>query len=120
MVSTNMFRGDLSRRSEPDSESRVRRGRSAACGNGSSSNLRGSVARLRRASLLVLGLLFAVFAMNAAAQDGGNRKSRRIGQFVTVRSPITDSQVAHVGNIAVELQTRAEREDADVILIIEV
>ena len=120
MVSTNMFRGDLSRRSEPDSESRVRRGRSAACGNGSSSNLRGSVARLRRASLLVLGLLFAVFAMNAAAQDGGNRKSRRIGQFVTVRSPITDSQVAHVGNIAVELQTRAEREDADAILIIEV
>ncbi len=45
---------------------------------------------------------------------------KRIGQFLTLTSPIGDSQVAHVGNVAIELQARAERENRDAVLILEI
>ena len=45
---------------------------------------------------------------------------KQIGQFVTLTSPIGDSQVAHVGNVVIELQARAERENREAVLILEI
>ena len=45
---------------------------------------------------------------------------RRIGQFLTLTSPISDNQVAQVGNVAVELQARAERENREAVLVLEI
>ena len=44
----------------------------------------------------------------------------RFGQFLTLTSPIGDSQVARVGNLAMELQARAVRENRDAVLILEI
>lgn len=52
----------------------------------------------------------------ATPQDDNNR----LGQFVTLTNPISDSQVANIGNIALELQGRAEREDRDAVLVIQI
>ncbi|MEQ9408380.1 MAG: NfeD family protein [Fuerstiella sp.] len=44
----------------------------------------------------------------------------RIGRFLTLTSPINDTQVARVGNLAVELQTQAEREQKEAVLVLEI
>lgn len=44
----------------------------------------------------------------------------RFGQFLTLTSPIGDTQVARVGNLAMELQAKAERENRDAVLILEI
>ena len=50
-----------------------------------------------------------------AAQD-----SKPIGQFITVTSPIDDVMSSRVTNAALELQARAEREDRDGVLVLEI
>ncbi|MEZ6126493.1 MAG: hypothetical protein R3C49_25505 [Planctomycetaceae bacterium] len=52
------------------------------------------------------------------ADDGGPRD--RIGQFLTLTSPLGDAQLAQAGNLAIELQARAEREDREAVLILEI
>lgn len=47
-------------------------------------------------------------------------KAPRFGQFLTLTSPIGDAQVARVGNLAMELQAKAEREDREAVLILEI
>ena len=56
------------------------------------------------------------WAQDREAAEAGSR----FGQFLTLTSPIGDSQVARVGNLAMELQARAEREDREAVLILEV
>lgn len=46
--------------------------------------------------------------------------SEKLGQFVTLTNPISDSQVASIGNIALDLQARAEREDRDAVLVLQI
>ena len=71
-------------------------------------------------------VLIAVVACQcyAAAADevaeAPAQAAKSIGQFLTLTSPIDDSQVAHVGNVAIELQARAVRENRDAILILEI
>ncbi|MCP4782963.1 MAG: hypothetical protein GY903_25525 [Fuerstiella sp.] len=70
-------------------------------------------------------LLFAVsLCAGVAAAEKDNTllpgAQGRFGQFLTLQSPISDAQVARVGNLAVELQARAVREDREAVLIIEI
>lgn len=44
----------------------------------------------------------------------------RVGQFVTLTSPISEAQVAKVGNLAIELQSQAEQQNAEAVLILEI
>lgn len=44
----------------------------------------------------------------------------KIGQFLTLTSPINDAQVARVGNLALELQARAVQEDREAVLVLEI
>ncbi len=63
----------------------------------------------------------ACCAMPAYAQeDGGNGRVRRIGQFVSLTSPINELQVARVGNLALEMQAQAERENKEAVLVLEI
>lgn len=43
-----------------------------------------------------------------------------LGQFVTIRNPVTDGQVAEISNLAVRLQAQALREDRDAVLVLEI
>ncbi|MCR9202631.1 MAG: hypothetical protein NXI04_28650 [Planctomycetaceae bacterium] len=43
-----------------------------------------------------------------------------IGQFLTLTSPISDSQVARVGIVAMELQTRAAKDDREAVLVLQI
>lgn len=45
---------------------------------------------------------------------------RRIGRFLTLTTPINESQIARVGNLAIELQAQAEREDKEAVLVLEI
>lgn len=69
-------------------------------------------------------LMFATAILQAdsvvAQDDVPPAANGRFGQFLTLTSPISDSQVAQVNNLAMELQTRAEREDREAILVLEI
>lgn len=55
----------------------------------------------------------------AMLQEGAD-EGERLGQFVTLTNPISDSQVASIGNIALDLQARAERQDRDAVLVLQI
>ncbi|MEZ6060509.1 MAG: NfeD family protein [Planctomycetaceae bacterium] len=63
-------------------------------------------------AMLPCGLLRAQEAVPAPAAP--------VGQFVTLTSPISDTQVARVTNLAVQLQTQAEKEDREAVLVVEI
>ena len=79
--------------------------------------------RIIRTACWVTALCCAGFACaeSAGAQaEAPNGNNRRIGQFVSLTSPINELQVARVGNLAVELQAQAEREDKEAVLVLEI
>lgn len=53
----------------------------------------------------------------AMAQEEGREQ---LGQFVTLTNPIGDAQVASIGNIALDLQATAEREDSEAVLVLQI
>lgn len=66
-------------------------------------------------------LMAPAVAAPVATEKGDSPPPRdRIGQFLTLTSPISDAQVARVGIVAMELQTRATKEDREAILVLEV
>lgn len=70
-------------------------------------------------TLLSLALVSTTFVATSDAQDAAP-PSKKIGQFLTITSPVSDAQVARVGNVALELQKRAEEEDRQAILVVEI
>ena len=72
-------------------------------------------ARLLSAVLLCAGVAVAEKDNTLPPNTQG-----RFGQFLTLQSPISDAQVARVGNLAVELQAKAVREDREAVLILEI
>ena len=74
-----------------------------------------SSARLLSAVLLCAGVA-------AADKDNELPKSvpDRFGQFYTLESRITDTQIAQVGNLAAELEARAVREGREAVLILQI
>jgi membrane-bound serine protease (ClpP class) len=54
-----------------------------------------------------------VFAQNAASEK------TPLGQFVTIKAPLSDSALSQIHNRALELQSRAARESRSAILILE-
>jgi membrane-bound serine protease (ClpP class) len=72
-------------------------------------------ARLLSAVLLCAGVTVAETPNDLSPKGQG-----RFGQFLTLQSPIGDAQVARVGNLAVELQAKAVREDREAVLILEI
>lgn len=77
--------------------------------------------RTKMQSTLIASALLASFVI--VGQPTGQAQqndSDRLGQFVTLTNPISDSQVASVGNIALDLQARAEREDRDAVLVLQI
>ncbi|GAB5443512.1 MAG: hypothetical protein Fues2KO_38610 [Fuerstiella sp.] len=66
------------------------------------------------------GLAFSVSSNAQEADDGPRQGPQRVGQFVTLKSPINESQVAKVGNMAVELRNRADREEKEAVLVLEI
>lgn len=74
---------------------------------------------LRAISVLFPTVLCTVLATGAAGQEESTAPDR-IGQFVTLTSPINTQQVAKVGNLAVDLRTQAERENREAVLVLEI
>lgn len=64
--------------------------------------------------------LICCAAQAVAEVDSEKAELPRFGQFLTLRTPITEAQVASVGNLAVELQARAERENREAVLILQI
>lgn len=68
-------------------------------------------------------LSLALFSSTCAAMSnfqGVEPAAQKIGQFLTITSPVNDAQVARVGNVALELQQRAESEDRQAVLVVEI
>ena len=61
-------------------------------------------------------VLLAITSGLAAAQDA---PAKPIGRFLTVRSPIDDSVVGRVRNMAQDLAIRSEKEDRPAVLVLE-
>ncbi|MEZ6130098.1 MAG: hypothetical protein R3C59_15545 [Planctomycetaceae bacterium] len=77
--------------------------------------------RVFYASISLLLAAIAICSEQTVAQDESPAEARnRFGQFLTLSSPISDSQVAQVSNMALELQARAVREDREAVLILEI
>ncbi len=74
----------------------------------------------RSARLLSFVLLMTGAARAEKLNDLPVSIHDRFGQFLTLHSPISDTQVARVGNVAVELQARAEQEDREAVLILKI
>lgn len=73
-------------------------------------------------ALAAVGSLLSTVAaplVQAEKTDDVPGKSK-IGQFLTLTSPISDAQVARVGIVAMELQTQAEKDDRDAVLVLEI
>ena len=71
---------------------------------------------------LIHGLIAVTVVAYAAGPVRSDEEttSQKLGQFVTLTNPISESQVARVGNLAVELQAQAAREDKQAVMVIEV
>ncbi|APZ92559.1 SDH family Clp fold serine proteinase [Fuerstiella marisgermanici] len=67
-----------------------------------------------------LTTVFCCAVHGVAQDDAAQARMRRMGQFVSLTSPINEIQVARVGNLAVELQAQAEREDKEAVLVLEI
>ena len=61
-------------------------------------------------------LLLAVSSTAAAAQDA---PARPLGQFLTVRSPIDDTVIGRIRNVAQDLAIRSEKENRPAVLVLE-
>ena len=72
-----------------------------------------------RFALLIGAALLLCLPSTGAAMPQED-EGERLGQFVTLTNPISDSQVASIGNIALDLQARAEREDRDAVLVLQI
>lgn len=70
--------------------------------------------------LFAVGLLFTVATVFGGFETAAQAADKPIGQFVTVSSPVDDVMSGRITNVALELQTRAEREDRDAVLILEI
>lgn len=70
--------------------------------------------------LLSLGLLIASTGWVGAQETAESDAQRRFGRFMTITSPIDDRMVSQVTNLALKLQSQAEREDRDAILLLEI
>jgi len=68
-----------------------------------------------------LAVFIASFVDTTFAQEKDDSDRAPVfGQFLTLTSPIGDAQVARVGNLAMELQAKAVREDREAVLILEI
>ena len=73
----------------------------------------------RQTDLLAVGLLFFVAAVFGGFESPVYGANEMLGQFVTVTSPVDDVMSGRVTNVALDLQKRAEREDREAILVLE-
>ena len=73
----------------------------------------------RQTDLIAVGLLFSVATAFGGFDSDVHGAEKPIGQFVTVSSPVDDVMSSRVTNVALELQTRAAREDRDAVLVLE-
>lgn len=55
-----------------------------------------------------------------AETEGDKSAPERFGQFLTLSAPINEAQIAKAGNLAVELNSRAERENKEAVLILQI
>lgn len=69
-------------------------------------------------STSLVTLLLVLTSTIGLGQDTPEKK--RFGRFLTVTSPIDDSVVSQVTNLALKLQSQAEREDRDAYLLLEI
>ncbi|MCA9049188.1 MAG: hypothetical protein KDA89_10700 [Planctomycetaceae bacterium] len=104
---------------QDDSLERIRSQFAAVAANRPSRQNRPNRSRLSWSILFVCLSAVSAPVPYAQAQEA-NAATERIGRFVTVKSPLSDSQVAHIGTIASELQAQALREDREAVLIIEI
>ena len=73
--------------------------------------------------LVILSAVLCTGLANLAhAQDGENAAGvkKRFGRFITVTSPIDDRMVSEVTNLALRLQSQAERENREAVLLLEI
>lgn len=70
-----------------------------------------------RLCVTTLSAMMVAVCAPAWAQD---EELAPAGQFVTITSPITDAQVGRVGNVALELQAKADREGRKAVLVLEI
>lgn len=74
--------------------------------------------------LLIVALFASCPAMTCAQKQDETAPAAppkgKIGQFLTLTSPINDAQVARAGNLALELEARAVKEDRDAVLVLEI
>jgi membrane-bound serine protease (ClpP class) len=73
----------------------------------------------RQTDLMAVGLLFFVTAVFGGFESSVYGANEMLGQFVTVTSPVDDVMSSRVTNVALELQKRAEREDREAVLVLE-
>lgn len=73
-----------------------------------------------RMALIVSGSMVSLLLCGQPTAMAQDDASERLGTFVTLTNPISDSQVASVGNIALDLQAKAEREDRDAVLVLQI
>ena len=68
------------------------------------------------------GLIAAVIVACGVSPARSDEEAtfQKLGQFVTLTNPISESQVARVGNLAVELQAQAAREEKEAVLVLEI
>ena len=69
-------------------------------------------------SLVSSLLILSISVGDSCGQDALEKK--RFGRFLTVTSPIDDSVVSQVTNLALKLQSQAERENRDAYLLLEI
>ena len=70
---------------------------------------------------LISGCMFCSVCLPTATVVGqvqGEADARPFGQFLTIRSPISDAQVALLSNLAIELQSQAERDGREAVLVL--
>ncbi len=74
----------------------------------------------RRNLFLLMGILLTTVRFGIAQENADNPAKKRFGRFVTITSPIDDQMVSEVTNLALKLQSQAEREDREAILLLEI
>ncbi|MEZ6039460.1 MAG: hypothetical protein R3C20_03070 [Planctomycetaceae bacterium] len=71
--------------------------------------------------ILLLSLFTATpTVLTCMAQEQGVDDPKRFGRFITVTSPIDDRMVSEITNLALKLESQAEREQREGVLLLEI
>ena len=69
---------------------------------------------------ITAGCSIPVCAAATQEADQASAARKRFGRFITVTSPIDDRMVSEVTNLALRLQSQAEREDREAVMLLEI